>query len=85
MVTITEKILSAHCGKPVEPGDYINANLDLILANDITAPIAINEMQKHGIMKVVDPTKIVLVADHMIPNKDIKAATLCKTMREFAN
>jgi 3-isopropylmalate/(R)-2-methylmalate dehydratase large subunit len=85
MATITEKILSEHCGKPVEPGDYITANLDLILANDITAPIAINEMQKHGIMKVFDPTKIVLVADHMIPNKDIKAATLCKTMREFAN
>jgi 3-isopropylmalate/(R)-2-methylmalate dehydratase large subunit len=85
MVTITEKILSAHCGKQVEPGDFINANLDLVLANDITAPIAINEMQKHGIVKVFDPTKIVLVPDHMIPNKDIKAATLCKTMREFAN
>jgi 3-isopropylmalate/(R)-2-methylmalate dehydratase large subunit len=85
MVTITEKILADHCGKPVEPGDYITANLDLILANDITAPIAINEMQKHGITQVVNPAKIVLVADHMIPNKDIKAATLCKTMREFAN
>ncbi|MHA2403588.1 MAG: 3-isopropylmalate dehydratase large subunit [Candidatus Kariarchaeaceae archaeon] len=85
MVTITEQILSEHCGKQVEPGDFINANLDLVLANDITAPIAINEMQKHGIEKVFDPTKIVLVPDHMTPNKDIKAATLCKTMREFAN
>ncbi len=85
MVTITEKILAEHCGKPVEPGDFIKANLDLVLANDITAPIAINEMHKHGITKVFDATKIVLIPDHMIPNKDIKAATLCKTMREFAN
>jgi 3-isopropylmalate/(R)-2-methylmalate dehydratase large subunit len=85
MVTITEKILSEHYGKQVEPGDFISANLDLVLANDITAPIAINEMQKHGIVKVFDPTKIVLIPDHMTPNKDIKAATLCKIMREFAN
>jgi len=84
MPTISEKILSKHCGKKVETGEIINARLDLVLANDVTAPIAIEELKKAGIEKVFDPKKIVLVPDHMTPNKDIKAANICKGMKEFA-
>jgi len=84
-MTITEKILAAHCGKKkVEPGELINAKLDIILANDITAPLAINEFKKYGFRKVFDKKKIVLIPDHFTPNKDIKSAEQCKMMREFA-
>ena len=84
-MTITEKILSAHCGKKkVEPGELINAKLDIILANDITAPIAINEFKKYGFNKVFDKKKIALIPDHFTPNKDIKSAEQCKMMRNFA-
>lgn len=83
--TITQKILAAHCGKDtVEPGELINAKLDLVLGNDITAPIAIQEFEKIGAGDVFDKDKIALVPDHSTPNKDIKSAELAKIMREFA-
>jgi len=84
-VTITEKILAAHCGKEeVHPGELINARVDLILANDITAPIAIREFNKIGAKDVFDKDRIVFVPDHFAPQKDIKAAEQCKILREFA-
>jgi 3-isopropylmalate/(R)-2-methylmalate dehydratase large subunit len=83
--TITQKILAAHAGKEyVEPGELINAKLDLVLANDITAPIAIREFEKIGAEDVFDKDRIALVPDHSTPNKDIKSAELVKIMREFA-
>jgi 3-isopropylmalate/(R)-2-methylmalate dehydratase large subunit len=84
-MTITEKILAAHCDREsVEPGDLIYARLDLVLANDITAPIAIQEFEKAGARTVFDPTRIALVADHFTPNKDIASAEQCSLMRQFA-
>lgn len=84
-MTITEKILAAHAGKErVIPGELINCRLDLVLANDITAPVAINEFEKLGMDRVFDPTRVVLVPDHFTPNKDIKSAEQSKLMREFA-
>lgn len=83
--TITQKILAAHCGREqVEPGELINAKLDLVLGNDITAPIAIREFEKIGAGTVFDRDRVVLVPDHSTPNKDIKSAELVKIMREFA-
>jgi 3-isopropylmalate/(R)-2-methylmalate dehydratase large subunit len=83
--TITEKILAAHCGKKVvQPGELIIAKVDLVLANDITAPIAIQEFEKIGAGCVFDPDKIALVPDHSTPAKDIKSAQQVKIMREFA-
>ena len=83
--TITEKILAAHCGKKaVEPGELITAKLDLVLGNDITAPIAIKEFEKIGAGCVFDKEKIALVPDHSTPAKDIKSAQQVKEMREFA-
>jgi len=85
-MTISEKILSAHTGLNVaKPGQLIEANLDMILANDITAPIGINEFEKLGINKVWDKERISLVPDHFTPNKDIKSAEQVKMVREFAN
>jgi 3-isopropylmalate/(R)-2-methylmalate dehydratase large subunit len=84
-MTITEKILAAHCGKEhVEPGELIQARLDLLLANDITAPMAIAEFEKAGIQRVFDPQRLVLVPDHFAPQKDIKSAEQCAVMRRFA-
>lgn len=84
-MTITEKILADHAGKKyVEPGELINARLDLVLGNDITAPVAIKEFEKLGIEKVFDKDKVVLVPDHFTPNKDIKSAEQAKLVREFA-
>ena len=84
-MTITEKILAAHAGKDsVEPGELIMAKLDVVLANDITAPIGIEEFRRVGAKHVFDKDKIVLVADHFTPNKDIKSAQQCKMMRDFA-
>jgi len=84
-MTITEKILAAHCGREaVRPGDFILADVDLCLGNDITAPIAIEEFEKAGFVDVWDPARIALVPDHFTPNKDIKAAGLAKRLREFA-
>ncbi len=84
-MTITEKILAAHCGKErVTPGELINIRVDLVLANDVTAPVAIKEFEKIGVKNVFDKEKIVLVPDHFAPNKDIDSAAQCKLMRDFA-
>lgn len=84
-MTITEKILAEHAGlREVEPGQLINARVDLVLGNDITAPIAIEEFRRIGATKVFDPNKVVLVPDHFVPNKDIQSARQCQLMREFA-
>jgi len=83
-LTLAEKILAAHTDrKKVSPGEFINVRVDLILANDITAPIAIREFQRVGIDKVFDPNKIVMVPDHFVPNKDIASAEQAKVMRDF--
>jgi len=83
--TITQKILAAHCGKDhVEPGELVNARLDFLVGNDITAPIAIREFDKIGAATVFDRDRIALVPDHSTPNKDIKSAELVKIMREFS-
>jgi len=84
-LTLSEKILSAHSSKKkVKPGEFINAKVDLVLANDITAPLAIKEFQRLGVSRVFDPAKIVMVPDHFCPNKDIQSAEQAKLMREFA-
>ena len=84
-MTLAEKILAAHTDKKeLSAGDFINVRVDLILANDITAPIAIKEFRRIGVTKVFDPKKIVLVPDHFVPNKDIASAEQVKFMREFA-
>ena len=83
--TITQKILAAHCGtESVEAGELITAKLDLVLGNDITAPIAITEFEKIGAGCVFDKDKVALVPDHSTPAKDIKSAQLVKEMRDFA-
>ena len=83
-MTLAEKILAAHSGKhKVSPGEFISARVDLILANDITAPLAIKEFRRLGVDGVYDPQKIVLVPDHFCPNKDILSAEQAKLMREF--
>ena len=84
-MTITEKILAAHAGKDkVSPGDLINIKLDLVLANDITAPISIKQFREIGVDKVFDKDKVVLVPDHFAPNKDIDSAEQCLMVRRFA-
>jgi len=84
-MTITEKILASHAGKDfVEPGEIIDAQIDLALANDITAPLSLEEFEKAGAKNVFDPDKVVLVMDHFTPNKDILSAENCKKIREFA-
>ena len=83
--TITEKILAAHCGEAkVSPGQFIMAKPDVMLGNDITAPIAIEEFEKSGAKKLAAKERVVLVCDHSTPNKDIKSAELCRVMREFS-
>ena len=84
-MTMAEKILAAHAGlDEVEPGQLIECNLDLVLSNDITSPIAIKNFKQIGVEKVFDPTKIALVPDHYVPNKDIKSAEQAKQVRDFA-
>lgn len=84
-MTMTQKILAAHAGlSEVKAGQLIEADLDLVLGNDITTPVAINEMQKMNNQTVFNNEKIALVMDHFIPNKDIKSAQNCKCCREFA-
>jgi 3-isopropylmalate/(R)-2-methylmalate dehydratase large subunit len=84
-MTLAEKILAAHCGKSsVSPGDFLSVRTDLVLSNDITAPIAIREFERLGVHTVFDPKKIVMVPDHFCPNKDIQSAGQAKMMREFA-
>ena len=84
-MTMTQKILAAHAGlERVEAGQLIEADLDLVLGNDITSPVAIKEMEKMKVDGVFDKDKIALVPDHFVPNKDIKSAEHCKCVREFA-
>lgn len=84
-MTMTQKILAAHAGlDKVEAGQLIEADLDLVLGNDITSPVAIKEMDKMKADGVFDKDKIALVPDHFVPNKDIKSAEHCKCVREFA-
>ncbi len=84
-MTMTQKILAAHAGlESVQAGQLIEADLDLVLGNDITSPVAIHEMEKMQAEGVFDRDKIALVLDHFVPNKDIKSAQHCKCVREFA-
>ena len=83
---MTQKILASHAGlKDVKAGQLVMANLDLVLGNDITTPVAINEFNKMGVDKVFDKKKIAIVPDHFTPNKDIKSAEQCKCTSEFVN
>ena len=82
---MTQKILAAHAGlEKVEAGQLINVRLDLVMGNDVTSPVAINEMKAKGFTDVFDREKIALVMDHFTPNKDIKSAEHCKQVRTFA-
>ena len=84
-MTMTQKILARAAGvESCRAGELLMCRLDLVLGNDITAPVAINEFEKMGATKVFDPAKIALIPDHFVPNKDIKSATMAKQMREFA-
>jgi 3-isopropylmalate/(R)-2-methylmalate dehydratase large subunit len=84
-MTITEKILADHAGKKeVKPGDLITARIDLAMANDVTAPLAIKILEKYKIDRVFDPDRIALVLSHFVPAKDIKSAEQAKIVREFA-
>lgn len=84
-MTITEKIFAAHCGKDyVKAGELISAKVDIALANDITGPIAIQEFRKIGVKNVFDNSRVVLVPDHFVPNKDIKSAQQAKIVRDFS-
>lgn len=83
-MTMTQKILAAHAGlDEVKAGQLIMADLDFVLGNDITSPVAINEFHKAGFSDVFDKNKVTMVMDHFAPNKDIKAATQCKLCRDF--
>ena len=93
--TLSEKIIADHLAgdghdvssgpeREVWPGDLVEAAVDLVLANDITAPIAIREFTKLGVDRLFDPSRVVLVADHFVPNKDVESAEQCRLMREFA-
>jgi len=82
---LAEKILAAHGGRDkVSPGEFLNVRVDLVMANDITAPIAIREFERIGVSGVFDPERVVMVADHFVPNKDIPSAEQAKLMRGFA-
>lgn len=84
-MTMTQKILAAHAGlDSVQAGQLIEADLDLVLGNDVTTPVAIHEMEKFNKKEVFDKTKIALVMDHFTPNKDIKSAEHCKCVRQFS-
>ncbi|HEM62326.1 MAG TPA: 3-isopropylmalate dehydratase large subunit, partial [Chloroflexi bacterium] len=93
--TLAEKILAHHLANgqgdgslrpewEVWPGDLVEVSVDVVLANDITAPIAIREFNNLGVDRVFDVERVVLVADHFVPNKDVKSAEQCRAMREFA-
>ena len=84
-MTMTQKILAHHAGlETVTAGRLINAKLDIVLGNDITTPVAVNEFKKAGFDQVFDKDRVAIVLDHFVPNKDIKAAEQSKTCREFA-
>ena len=86
--TLAEKLIATHSigteGRELWPGDLVEVNVDIVLANDITAPIALREFENLGVDNVFDAEKVVLVADHFVPNKDIKSAEQCLMMRQFA-
>src|SRR3989442_12768779 len=83
-MTITEKILAVHAGRPeVRPGDLIDCTVDFLFANDITAPLAIKEFEKMGVGQVFDPDRLAVVVDHYVPNKDIDPAQQCKITPHF--
>ena len=85
-MTLVEKILAAHAGKKeVTPGEFINVRVDLVLANDITAPIAIREFKRIGLERVFSPHRVVMVPDHFVPNKDIPSAEQAKMVRQFCS
>ncbi len=85
-MTMTQKILAAHAGlEKVEVGQLIKCKLDMVLGNDVTTPVAINEFNKAGFTSVFDGKKVSMVMDHFTPNKDIKSAQHCKMCREFAS
>ena len=85
-MTVTEKILAAHAGRELQsrPENWSTAKIDVIMGHDLSTPLAIHEIEAIGASKVFDPSRIVLVPDHFTPNKDIKAAENCKSMRMFA-
>jgi len=84
-MTITEKIIAKHSGKEsVVPGEFVESDVDIVLANDVTAPLAIEEFRKAGAAKVFNPGKIILVPDHFTPCKDIRSAEMVKVLRNFA-
>ena len=85
-MTMSQKILAAHAGlDEVKAGQLINAKLDLVLGNEVTSSVAINVFEENGATSVFDNTKIAMIMDHFTPNKDIKAATIVKQTRDFAN
>src|SRR3990170_4500947 len=84
-MTLAEKILAAHSGKKeVSPGDLITVKVDLVMANDITAPIAIEQLRKLGVKQVFDKERVVMVPSHFAPAKDVASAEQCRIMRDFA-
>lgn len=84
-MTMTQKILAAHSMREsVKAGELIRCNLDMVLGNDVTTPVAINEFNKAGFTSIANPDHVSMVMDHFTPNKDIKAATQCKQVRDFA-
>jgi 3-isopropylmalate/(R)-2-methylmalate dehydratase large subunit len=84
--TMTEKILAKGAGvDEVTPGDIVEVALDLVMTNDVTAPLSIREFRKTGLARVFDPQKVVFVPDHFVPAKDIRSAENAKIMREFAH
>ena len=84
-MTIAEKILAAHAGlDEVSPGQLVECDLDLVLSNDVTTPIAIKTFNEIGVGKVFDPTRVLIVPDHYTPNKDINSAKQAKAARDFA-
>src|SRR3972149_6008445 len=84
-MTLAEKLLAAHAGKKaVAPGEFLNVRVDLILANDFTAPLAIKEFRRLGVKKLFDPQRVVLVPDHFVPARDVPAAENARLMRDFA-
>lgn len=82
-LTLTQKIFSAKVGREVKAGELIEVDVDMVLGNDVTAPVAIKEFEKIG-KEVFDKTKIALVPDHFVPNKDIKSAEQVNIVRKFA-
>ena len=82
--TISEKILSEHTSDKVQIGEIIRVKLDIVLANEITGSVAIDEFEKIGTQQVFDKDKIVMIPDHFTPNKDIKSAEINKKVRDFA-